>query len=59
MKGDHDKGCAELFPSCLCNTCKRDVSSGEGKPCCDKAAIFCPVTMCPDYEPDDEENDHA
>ena len=57
MKGEHSEGCVEMFPTCLCNRCKRDVSSGEGKPCCDKVAIFCPVIDCPDYELDDEEDE--
>ena len=59
MNGEHQKSCIVMAPDCLCNRCKRDVSSGEGPPCCDKVTIFCPVTMCPDYEPDNEEDDHA
>jgi hypothetical protein len=55
MKGEHDKACIRLAPMCLCNRCKRDVSSGNARPCCDEVAIFCPVVECPDYEPDDEE----
>lgn len=55
MKGEHRKVCAGLYPSCLCNDCKRDVSSDKGKTCCDKVAIFCPAIDCPDYEPDDED----
>jgi hypothetical protein len=59
MKGKHRNMCAEIQPCCLCNTCKRDVLSGEGKLCCNNVTIYCPVENCPDYEPDDEEDDDA
>jgi hypothetical protein len=55
MKGEHNKGCVETFPTCLCNTCKRDVSSGNNDPCCEKVRPICPIQDCTDYEPDDEE----
>jgi hypothetical protein len=55
MKGNHRNVCAGIQPRCLCNTCKRDVSSVEENLCCNNVAIYCPIKNCPDYEPDDEE----
>lgn len=57
MKGEHNKGCEEVHPLCKCNSCKKDNSSGAA--CCAVRRNPCPVTICPDYEPDDEEDDHA
>lgn len=54
MKGEHCEICLEKFPECLCNTCKHDPGTGFNS-CCDRKNHYCPVTMCPDYEPDDEE----
>lgn len=52
MKGEHYERCLRDNPSCLCNTCKRDRLLRK---CCYDLQIFCPVTDCEDFEPDDEE----
>lgn len=57
MKGKHLDACIEIQPCCLCNTCKHD-SERIYELCCDRT-FLCPVENCPDYEPDDEEDDHA
>ena len=56
MKSEHCEICLEKFPECLCNTCKHDPGTVFNS-CCDRKNHYCPVTMCPDYEPDDEEDD--
>lgn len=57
MKGEHFGGCIKDFPTCLCNTCKHDTNGLYA--CCGVRAKKCQADFCPDYEPDDEEDDHA
>lgn len=59
MKGEHYGGCIKVFPTCLCNTCKHDCWPNYEALCCEQVASDCPVENCPDYEPDDEEDDDA
>lgn len=54
MKGEHLCFCEKFRPECLCNRCKRD--GHEVGACCNKFSRCCPITNCPDYEPDDEED---
>lgn len=59
MNGAHCKFCLHNDKECKCNSCKNDFNSGL--PCCCLTFGFegCPVSECPDYEPDDEEDDDA
>ena len=57
MKGEHLCLCEKFRPECLCNRCKHD-GRGVGA-CCIKNSRRCSVENCPDFEPDDEEDDHA
>jgi hypothetical protein len=54
MKGEHCKKCVRDNPSCKCNSCKNCNTSGCA--CCTVKNKPCPITSCPDYEPDDEED---
>lgn len=56
MKGEHYFFCERVEPTCLCNTCKHDCKRNDHA-CCDNVSALCPVTRCPDYEPDDEEDE--
>lgn len=59
MKGEHCEKCVIDFTTCKCNSCKNDSNSIIS--CCFHTwgSELCPVENCPDYEPDDEEDDHA
>lgn len=59
MKGEHRNTCVIGCANCKCNTCRNDTNTLQ--PCCYRfwGDVHCPVENCPNYEPDDEEDEHA
>lgn len=56
MKGDHWDLCMRGDKECKCTNCKKDNSLWP--PCCTLTWGFdvCPISDCPDFEPDNEDN---
>ena len=56
-RGAHFDACACVFPSCICNQCKRDFSD-IGDSCCmshgwHKRKYGCPTESCKDFVKDE------
>lgn len=62
MKGEHCDACVEYAPNCPCITCKHDRQDDAHIMCCaEQRGLPCPyfdyiIHNCPDYEPDDEDD---
>lgn len=54
-KGCHDQQCQDLWPKCLCLTCRRDDAKDKDTCCCCTVGHSCYETTCPVYLPEKEE----